>query len=388
MIAIALLIFCTLIYLAFAVYLCIYWIKAFKGRFPRCKYVIVPLVTIAASLPIEAAINFIWHFKWAIGDTLAFFGFIVAAFFLYLAMFMVITHLVTVFSAKVLKKNEWYKSSTARMCLVASEILFSLLLCFFGVWGANYTEVEKVDIGSGTTVLKVVALSDIHYGTPGSTVDLDKMSALINAQEPDLVLLAGDVFDNDGESLDNTEFIQAMQEIDSTYGIYAVNGNHEYYENNLAEIRSYYKNSGVTLLVDETVEVGGLLRIAGRDDIGYLKETGIQRQSIDDILKGSDETLPLIVLDHQPQNFRETQAQGSFLQISGHTHNGQLWPGNILVGLIYKLGYNSPSNGINNYDKFTLAISRGYGTWGFPMRSTGSSHIYCFELKDSLFNKK
>ena len=113
------------------------------------------------------------------------------------------------------------------MCLIASEIIFSLIFCIFGVWGANHLSVSEIDIGSGATALKVVALADIHYGTPGSTVNLDKMAAQINAQNPDLVLIAGDVFDYNTSNRSNEEFAAAMQKIEATYGVYAVNGNHE-----------------------------------------------------------------------------------------------------------------------------------------------------------------
>lgn len=379
-----LVIICFIIYIAFAAYLSIYWEKSIRSRFPRCKYVIRPILTLIAALPIISAINFIWHPNMPGVDLLSFSGFLVSAFFLYLAMFMVITHLFTLILTKVFHRGKWWKTSKGRIALIAAEIGFSLFFCIFGVWGANHTNVEEVDLGTGANSLKVVALSDIHYGTPGNTVDLEKMANLINQQKPDLVLIAGDIFDNDTKVLDNNDFASAMRKIDSTYGIYAVTGNHEYYENNQAEIKEYYQNTGVTLLIDEAVEIEGLLRIAGRDDIGYLTESQNQRKPLEDILEGTNASLPLIVMDHQPQNFREAQNTPAFLEIAGHTHNGQIWPGNILVGLIYKIAYNCPTDGIHNYDDFTLAITKGYGTWGFPMRSTGTSHIYSFNIKASV----
>lgn len=372
-----------IIYITFGAYLAIYWEKSLKSRFPRCRYVIRSILTLIAALPVISTINFIWHPDLPGVDLLSFMGFIVAAFFLYLAMFMVITHLFTLILTKVFHRGKWWKKPKGRIVLIGAEIGFSLFFCIFGVWGANHTQVEEVNVGTGTTELKVVALSDIHYGTPGNTVDLEKMAYLINEQKPDLVLIAGDIFDNNTKALDNKDFVNAMKKIDSTYGIYAVTGNHEYYENNQEEIKEYYQNTGVTLLIDEAVEIDGLLRIAGRDDIGYVKKAREQRKTLEQILDGTDTGLPLIVLDHQPQKFREAQNSAAFLEIAGHTHNGQIWPGDILVKLIYKIAYNCPIDGIHSYDGFTLAITKGYGTWGFPMRSTGTSHIYSFNIKTS-----
>lgn len=384
---IGLTIICTLIYLGFLFYLSVYWEKAFRGKFPRSKYIIRAAIIILGALPLISTVNFIWHPDIPNIEALAFGGFIVSALFLYIAMFMVITHFLVLFFTKVLHKGKWCQRTLGRMCLIASEIIFSLLFCIFGVWGANHLSVSEIDIGSGPTALKVVALSDIHYGTPGSTVNLDKMATQINAQNPDLVLIAGDVFDYNTNNRSNEEFAAAMQKIKATYGVYAINGNHEYYENNHQDIERYYRHTGVNLLVDEAVEIDGLLRVAGRDDLGYISNTQKSRQPLEAILAQSDQELPLIVLDHQPQDYREAKDNGALLQISGHTHNGQIWPGDILVRMIYKIAYNCPSDGIHSSDGFSLAITRGYGTWGFPMRSTGSSQILCFNLGESVFNR-
>ncbi|MEG1497103.1 MAG: metallophosphoesterase [Clostridiales bacterium] len=382
--ALTLLIIGIFIYCGFIWYLWGYWERAFKYRFPHCRYIIRPVIIFAALFPFVSTINFIWHPNFFFMEPLVTIGFIVACFYLYLAMFMVITHLFVLIFYHIFKKAHWTRNSKGRMAMIAAEIVFSLFFCFFGLWNATHTEVNTFSVGTGETTMNVVALVDIHYGTPGSIVDLEKMVNLINSQNPDLVLIAGDVLDNDTAKMSNDSFKTIMAKIEAP--LYVINGNHEYYQNTHQKIANFYQGSNINLLVDEATTIDGKLRIAGRDDYSWKLITKT-RTPLNSILKDTDKSLPLIVLDHQPQDYREAKAQGAVLQLSGHTHNGQLWPGNILIHFINKIAYNAPSNGIYTYGNLTLAITRGYGTWGFPMRTTGPSEIYNIELKESLWQK-
>ncbi len=249
----------------------------------------------------------------------------------------------------------------------------SFIFCLTGILCAKIPEYTRIDLKYNLKEsLKIVAVSDIHYASSGSMLSLDKMVQNINQEHPDLVLLIGDVFDNFIQRINHQEFVDKMNQITSTYGIYAVTGNHEFMLNNLEEIKSFYKDTNIKLLLDEEVIINDQIRIVGRID----HRAG--RKDLQDITSNS--TLPLIVLDHQPQYYRDAIRVKAKLQISGHTHNGQIFPGNFLVFVLNQWVYNSPSDGLNTYGDFTLSITRGYGTWGFPMRLTGPSQIMVYNL--------
>lgn len=297
-------------------------------------------------------------------------GYVLAGFIIYFIFSIVILFIIKWLLQKLLKKKAVLYDS--KMLLLS--IFTSVVVCIAGVLCAvfpNYTHLS-FDIGLEQD-LKVVALSDIHYGSTGSILSLERMIETINNQQADLVFLVGDVFDNRVSKLDHEEFAEYMNRIEARYGVYAVTGNHEFISNSLDDIIKFYEGTKVKLLLDEEVTILNELRLIGRIDYRIAN-----RKRLESIATPS--TLPLIVLDHQPQSYRDSFNQNAFLQLSGHTHNGQIFPGNIFLHFYNLIEYNSPSNGEHTYNDFTLGITRGYGTWGFPYRLTGSSHYYVIDL--------
>ncbi len=301
-------------------------------------------------------------------EGIAYAGYLLLGFFIYYILSLGFVALIRkiIYLIKKEKKQLIEKSSI----LLATGMSFGI--CLWGILAAQIPEYtyQRMDIGLKEH-LKITVVSDIHYGATGSLLSLERLVENINKTEADVVLFVGDVFDNKIKHLDHTFFADTMRKISCSYGVYAVTGNHEFMQNDLEQIQAWYQDTNIHLLLDEEVIIHQSVRIAGRIDYrGGRKE-------IKDIF--SDSTLPLIVLDHQPQYFRDAKDVAD-LQISGHTHNGQIFPGEILLFLLNQLFFQSPSDGVHQYGDFTLAITRGYGTWGFPMRLTGPSQIMVFEL--------
>lgn len=301
---------------------------------------------------------------------LATIGYVLAGFIIY---FIITISLLFVFKwivQKILKKKSVLYDS--KMLLLS--IISSVIICITGIICAIFPKATQLTFDLKLeNDLKIVALSDIHYGSTGSILSLERMIQTINQQHPDLVFLVGDVFDNKVSKLDHKEFSEYMNRIEARYGVYAVTGNHEFISNSLEEIIRFYEGTKVKLLLDEEVTILNEIRIAGRIDYRIPN-----RKRLESIT--SDSELPLIVLDHQPQSYRDSYNQNAFLQLSGHTHNGQIFPGNIFLHFYNLIEYASPSNGEHTYNDFTLGITRGFGTWGFPYRLTGSSHYYIINL--------
>lgn len=296
-------------------------------------------------------------------------GYIITAFLIYYVLSLLVILLVRFIISLIRKqRHDVYDKFT-----VILSTVFSIVICLVGITLAQIPEIESYDFDiAGDHDLKVVVLSDIHYGSTGSLLSLDRMVDNINKQEADVVILAGDVFDNYIGNLSHDEFASAMNRIESKLGVYAITGNHEFKLNSLEQIIYFYEGTQVKLLLDEEVVIDNI-RLVGRIDYKH------GRKELSEVV--SDSNLPLVVLDHQPQYFRDAEGVNAILQISGHTHNGQIFPGDIIVYFYNLILFNSPSNGISNFDDFTLAITRGYGTWGFPMRLSGASQILIYNFK-------
>jgi predicted MPP superfamily phosphohydrolase len=209
-------------------------------------------------------------------------------------------------------------------------------------------------------------VSDIHLGTTVRSRSLEKIVGKINSLEPDLVLLAGDIVDESMAAREEEKLTAAFRDIDSPLGLFGVPGNHEFYsglERNLACLRK----CGIRVLEDEAVVVGGFLVIAGRKDPSALPKRA-ERMSIARILdqSGIDTGLPLILLDHQPFRLVEAESAGVDLQLSGHTHAGQLFPLNLVNKRMYEQYWGYLRRGRTHY-----YVSSGVSTWGPPVR-TGS----------------
>jgi predicted MPP superfamily phosphohydrolase len=261
--------------------------------------------------------------------------------------------------------------------VVAGSVALTIAL---GVW--NATRLRTIDLElrlpkkAGTLDrLTVVAASDLHLGALVGPARLEKVVKKMNALEPDVVLFAGDIVD---ETV--TEEIEAklggiMRDLRAPMGIYASPGNHEFFsglERNLACLRS----CGITVLQDQAVRVDGAFALVGRRDPSSLRQQE-QRLSIPGILNaaGLDDSLPIVVLDHQPLHFEEAEKAGVALQVSGHTHDGQMFPIGLINGLIYELNWGHLRKGDTHF-----YVTSGAGTWGPPVRIGSRAEIVRIRL--------
>ena len=217
--------------------------------------------------------------------------------------------------------------------------------------------------------LTVVAATDLHLGAIIRKNRLSKFVNLINEQKPDLILLGGDLIDHSMRPVIAQRMDEELKNLRSTYGVYGVFGNHEYY-GNAVEAAAFYKQSGITLLNDSAVIVADRIVVAGRNDISQRN-----RKPLDQIVSGLPVHLPRILLDHNPAKLGDAQRNGIDLQISGHTHNGQVFPINLLVRKIYQLAYGYLKMGDTHY-----YVSSGLGLWAAPARIGTRSEIVKIRL--------
>ncbi|AQS58149.1 metallophosphoesterase [Desulforamulus ferrireducens] len=245
-----------------------------------------------------------------------------------------------------------------------------LLAIIYGVVHAKDIKIQPYEIAIPKKAkdLHVVLLSDVHIDSAKSKNYVDKMVRDINALKPDLVLLAGDTFDDRDINTLKKEKV-TLQGIQATYGVYGVLGNHEYYSGNLDEMINIFREANIRILRDEVIEVAGVY-LVGRED--FRKK----RKSLKELLQNVDPSKPIILLDHQPVALDEARDNGVDLQLSGHTHRGQFFPNQLITKRIYEVDY-----GYLAKDNLQVIVSSGYGTWGPPVRIGTQSEIVDIKIK-------
>lgn len=222
-------------------------------------------------------------------------------------------------------------------------------------------------------------VSDVHVGIGVKEKGIDNMISSINSLNPDIVFFCGDMVDENTNSKFKQYLAHASKNIKSKYGVYAITGNHEYIEANLSETFSYFKCSNVKILQDAAEKIDDSFYVVGRDDPASISVTKHQTKSLKEILKDVDKSLPIIVLNHRPIELEEAQEEKIDLQLSGHTHNGQFFPNNLITKLVFEDDY-----GYLNKGSFNLIVSSGYGTWGPPIRIGTKGEIVNIKVN---FNK-
>ncbi|MBQ8341904.1 MAG: metallophosphoesterase [Clostridia bacterium] len=213
--------------------------------------------------------------------------------------------------------------------------------------------------------LNVVLISDLHLGAAGSERNLKNAVEIINTMEPDVVCMAGDLFNDDFNSLyAPEEIVQALQSIRSKYGVYACLGNHDGV-NRFDDMMQLLRDGNVTLLNDNYVVVDGRFVLVGRLDAHAIGDfDGLERAKYTEILNPAAIDLPVIVMDHNPARINEYDGSTD-LVLSGHTHKGQLFPANILTYLMYDVHYGQYQKDSNSPQ---VIVTSGVGYWGMPMR--------------------
>ena len=223
--------------------------------------------------------------------------------------------------------------------------------------------------------LNIVMASDIHLGTMVCQGRLTRIVDTINSLNPDVILLPGDVIDEDLAPVIRQNLGETLKKLKARFGIYAVTGNHEYIGGVEPAVK-YLEVHGIRLLRDSAVTIGGSVCVVGREDISGNRARGKKRKTLQEILETTAGTLPVILMDHQPFHLEEAEQAGVDLQISGHTHNGQMWPFNYITRKVYELDWGYLKKGNTHY-----YVSCGVGTWGPPVRIGNTPEIVDIRLR-------
>jgi predicted MPP superfamily phosphohydrolase len=222
--------------------------------------------------------------------------------------------------------------------------------------------------------LRIAAVSDIHLGSIIRKRSLKKMSQMIKDIKPDIVLLLGDIVDGEIGPVLRGDLLQYFTWPDCTDGLYAITGNHEFI-GGAARTIPYIESKGIRVLKDEIVTLPGGIQLIGRIDRDSFRFYRKERMKLSELMNQVDTNKPVILLDHQPFHLDESAKYGVDLELSGHTHNGQMWPVNYLTAMIYELSYGYLKKGNSQF-----IVSSGYGLWGPRVRSGSRSEVLMINI--------
>jgi predicted MPP superfamily phosphohydrolase len=222
--------------------------------------------------------------------------------------------------------------------------------------------------------LRIAAVSDIHLGSIIRKRSMKKLSGMLKGVNPDLVLLLGDIIDGEMGPVLRDDLLRYFVCPECSEGLYAITGNHEYIGGGNRTI-PYIESKGIRILKDEMVTLEGGIQLIGRIDRDSYRFYGKERSPLGELMKLVDTSNPVILLDHQPFNLNETARYGVDLELSGHTHNGQMWPLNHVTSWIYQLSY-----GYRKMGSTQFIVSSGYGLWGPRVRSGSRSEVLLINL--------
>ncbi|MBW7886876.1 MAG: metallophosphoesterase [Bacteroidetes bacterium] len=272
--------------------------------------------------------------------------------------------------------NNQYAPSIA----VLSIFSLSTLISLYGFINARFPKIKTLEFivpkkNSPLQEFRIAAISDIHLGTIMGPKRLQYIIKKVNSLRADVVLLVGDVFDEDIGRVIKNNLGSLLRGMTSTYGTFAVTGNHEYIGGVEHAVR-YLRENGITVLRDNAVEVGGGIILIGREDRSMNQWSGHQRKSLPELLEMLPHHLPTIVLDHQPFHLEEAANAGIDLQLSGHTHHGQLFPFNGITKKVYEVSW-----GYKKKSHTHVYVSCGAGSWGPPIRTGNTPEILSIVLR-------
>ncbi|MDD6614798.1 MAG: metallophosphoesterase [Lachnospiraceae bacterium] len=285
----------------------------------------------------------------------------------------------------LIRKQTIFQAPPAGILRIGGGIVFFCVLAISVCGICHASHIKKtfyevtVDKPSDLSRLRIALVADLHLGCNVDNRLVKKMTAAVNSIRPDLIIFAGDTFDNDFDSIDHPEeILRTLRQMRSTYGAWACWGNHDISEKILAgftfssgdstigsdpRMDQFLKDAGIRLLEDESIQFGQSFTLTGRLDRSWAARSGLPRKTPAQLAKLIDRRLPAIVIDHQPAEFGQLSAAGFDLDLSGHTHDGQIFPSTIFTRIGWKNSY-----GIHQEGTFTSIVTSGAGVWGPAMR--------------------
>ena len=256
-----------------------------------------------------------------------------------------------------------------------ATVILTVMLTGWGMYEAcKFPEIKTITIRDSkiTKPLKIVQINDLHINRTTPVAKVENFVEKVNALKADVIVLVGDVVDELPDKIKSQ--VEALSKLDAQYGKYTVFGNHDFYAGLLPWLREFV-HLHFGLLFNNGTAIDNAIYIAGIPDKSIHDSGVFGKIDVEKALSGNKNNLYTILLSHTPK-FTDEPLKGVDLQLSGHTHGGQIFPFHFLAKL-----HNKYLAGLYQEDGYKVYVSRGAGYWGPPIRLFAPSDITVINLE-------
>lgn len=370
-----------------------YWMKHCNHRFNWLRFK-VPFAVVYLFMALSPVIAFLLP-KSAVAIVIRRISTYWIGIMLYSLLYVVLFDLLRLIAKHTKLKNTLLFSRGSVISIGSVVVACAVATCLYGIFNARNIKVNEYSVTVNKSCgsdkhLKAVLVADLHMGYAIGVDHITNMVEKINQQAADIVIIAGDIFDNSYDGMDDPEGIKAqLKSIKSKYGVYAVYGNHDIDEKILMgftfdwggkqlhneKMTNFMKECNIKLINDESVLINDEFYLVGRRDTDKPGTEDGTRAEISELTKDLDKTKPIFVLSHEPDELQKTADAGADIDFSGHTHDGQLFPGNLTIGLFWE----NPCGMINKDNMYSIVTS-GVGVYGTFMRVGTDAEICSVDI--------
>lgn len=370
-----------------------YWMKHCNHRFNWLRFK-VPFAVVYLFMALSPVIAFLLP-KSAVAIVIRRLSTYWIGIMLYSLLYVVLFNLLRLIAKHTKLKNTLLFSRGSVISIGSVVVACAVATCLYGIFNARNIKVNEYSVTVNKSCgsdkhLKAVLVADLHMGYAIGVDHITNMVEKINQQDADIVIIAGDIFDNSYDGMDDPEGIKAqLRSIKSKYGVYAVYGNHDIDEKILMgftfdwggkqlhseKMTNFMKECNIKLINDESVLINDEFYLVGRRDTDKPGTEDGTRAEISELTKDLDKTKPIFVLSHEPDELQKTADAGADIDFSGHTHDGQLFPGNLTIGLFWE----NPCGMIKKDNMYSIVTS-GVGVYGTFMRVGTDAEICSVDI--------
>ena len=370
-----------------------YWMKHCNHRFNWLRFK-VPFAVVYLFMALSPVIAFLLP-KSAVAIVIRRISTYWIGIMLYSLLYVVLFDLLRLIAKHTKLKNTLLFSHGSVISIGSVVVACAVATCLYGIFNARNIKVNEYSVTVNKSCgsdkhLKAVLVADLHMGYAIGVDHITNMVEKINQQDADIVIIAGDIFDNSYDGMDDPEGIKAqLRSIKSKYGVYAVYGNHDIDEKILMgftfdwggkqlhseKMTNFMKECNIKLINDESVLINDEFYLVGRRDTDKPGTEDGTRAEISELTKDLDKTKPIFVLSHEPDELQKTADAGADIDFSGHTHDGQLFPGNLTIGLFWE----NPCGMIKKDNMYSIVTS-GVGVYGTFMRVGTDAEICSVDI--------
>lgn len=370
-----------------------YWMKHCNHRFNWLRFK-VPFAVVYLFMALSPVIAFLLP-KSAVAIVIRRISTYWIGIMLYSLLYVVLFDLLRLIAKHTKLKNTLLFSRGSVISIGSVVVACAVATCLYGIFNARNIKVNEYSVTVNKSCgsdkhLKAVLVADLHMGYAIGVDHITNMVEKINQQDADIVIISGDIFDNSYDGMDDPEGIKAqLRSIKSKYGVYAVYGNHDIDEKILMgftfdwggkqlhneKMTNFMKECNIKLINDESVLINDEFYLVGRRDTDKPGTEDGTRAEISELTKDLDKTKPIFVLSHEPDELQKTADAGADIDFSGHTHDGQLFPGNLTIGLFWE----NPCGMIKKDNMYSIVTS-GVGVYGTFMRVGTDAEICSVDI--------